>query len=254
MLCWLHAQSWDIPVHRPASVCVTVSKLSANCCATSQSCKGCEAQGTAWHSGLQSWLCWFSVRWSRLSNQSSSPALQAPTLNTAWAEGIQTPPGKNWTLVCYPQITLTVSTFYRIDLHLLWEGSAAWKRQDARRRQGTKAQCSGASMPLSTDRAAGGRQGLYMFCTCTWSKGPVLLKECYFHHCFGFIRHSFSSLHDRHTSCLRLCTDLCWDFSLFDYDMHQRHDQASWGHLLESWTTCSFKKRHKEMGNIPEGQ
>lgn len=34
MLCWLHAQSWDIPVRRPASVCVTVSKLSANCCDT----------------------------------------------------------------------------------------------------------------------------------------------------------------------------------------------------------------------------
>lgn len=30
-------------------------------------------------------------------------------------------------------------------------------------------------------------------------------------------------------SCVRLCIDLCWDFSLLDYDM-QSHDQASWGH------------------------
>lgn len=60
---WLHAQSRGIAVDRPASIWVVVSNLSANCCATRQSCKGYEAQGA----GLQSWLCLFLVRWSKLS-------------------------------------------------------------------------------------------------------------------------------------------------------------------------------------------
>lgn len=42
--CWLHAKSWDIPLQRPARVCVIVSKFSANCCATTPSHKALKQQ------------------------------------------------------------------------------------------------------------------------------------------------------------------------------------------------------------------
>lgn len=59
VLCWLHAKSWDISLQRPASVCVVVSKLSANCRATTWIHKAHEAPGPAQWSGLWPWLCQF---------------------------------------------------------------------------------------------------------------------------------------------------------------------------------------------------
>lgn len=69
MLCWLHAQSWDIPLQRPASVCVIVSKLSANCRATTRSPKAREAPGPAWCSGLWPQLRQFFVDGAAFQNR-----------------------------------------------------------------------------------------------------------------------------------------------------------------------------------------
>lgn len=122
------------------------------------------------------------------------------------------------------------------------------------------AQCSSANVPLSTDKGASraprGREGMCMqYVYCHGRRlGPVLMKRHYFQCCFGSTGHSFSSPHDKHKSCVRLCTESCCNFSLLDYDVHQSYDHASWGHWLEPQTTCNFKMRHTEMGHIPEGQ
>lgn len=121
------------------------------------------------------------------------------------------------------------------------------------------AQCSSANVPLSTDKGASraprGRQGMCMqYIYCHGRRlGPVLMKRHYFQCCFGSTGHSFSSPHDKHKSCVRLCTELCCNFSLLDYDVHQamtmRPGAIGWSpeqHVILRWDILRWETSLKD--------